>query len=279
MAGTVLILGAGAMARAMAHALAPCREVLVWARRREAAEALAESSGARAMEDLGEAAGLELEALLFCVSDGAISELAMRLAQAWPSASGGKLPVALHTSGFHGVEVLASLATLGIERGGLHPVVSIAGLSGDPAAVFEGVRFGVAGDPKALEVARELCAALGGVALEVPAAGRALYHAAAALLSGGTVALLAEAEATLAEAMPGADPAERAKLTRVLLDSTVRNLDAGPARRALTGPVARGDSAVVEGHLASFLASETPARAALYGELVAAMRRLIESES
>jgi len=286
MAGAILILGAGAMAKAMAAALVPLAsatnplfgEVILWARRSEAADELGRETGARAIEGLAEAATLELEAILFCVRDGAISDLAMRLAEAWPKTSRANLPVALHTSGYHGIEVLASLASLGIERGGLHPVVSIAGLASEAGAMFHRVRFGVAGDPEALDFARELCVALGGVPLEVPDEGRALYHAAAALLSGGTVALFAEAQAALGEAMPNAEPGELAELVRELLRSTVANLDVTPPASALTGPVARGDSAVVEGHLASFAASRTPERAALYQELVAAMRRLLETE-
>jgi predicted short-subunit dehydrogenase-like oxidoreductase (DUF2520 family) len=282
MAGALLLLGAGSVAEALAAALVPQAspthavfgDVLIWARRHGAAEELARRTGARALESLSDAVSLELEVIVFCVSDDAIDDVALHLAEAWPVTPRAKMPVALHTSGFHGIEVLASLASLGIERGGLHPVVSLAGLGTTGRVGFEGVRFGVSGDPDALEVARELALALGGVPLEVPHGGRALYHASAALLAGGVVALVAEAESALAEALPNVEPHERAALVRVLLASTVANLEATSPREALTGPVARGDVDVVAGHLACFEASATPQRAALYRELVRAMERL-----
>lgn len=287
MAGALLILGAGAMAEALAGALvaradpahALLGDVLIWARREEAAEAVAERTGARAITSLKESGTLDLEAVLFCVSDGAIADLALRLADSWSHVVRISSPVALHTSGFHGIEVLASLASLGLERGTLHPVVSVRGLSAVPAVAFEGVRFGVSGDPLALEMARDLAVALGGVPLTLPRGGRRLYHAAASLLSGGLVALFAEARAALREAMPDVEPDEIDALCRVLARSTLQNLESKTPESALTGPVARGDRAVVEGHLASFAASATPARAELYAELVAAMERLLRKES
>lgn len=280
MAGSVLILGAGAMAQAMARALtgvagpthAMIGDVLVWARRPAEAEALAQLVGARALGDLAEIGSLDLEAVLFCVSDGAIADMALRFAGAWSENAGGHAPIALHTSGYHGVEVLSSLAAFGFERGVLHPVASV---NREASNAFDGVHFGVSGDGEVLGFVHDLVFALGGVALDVPTESRPLYHAAAALLSGGMVALFAEAMSSMQAALPGATPQQLRSMCLVLAKTTVNNLETKPAKDALTGPVARGDRAVVEGHLNSFESGECPQRAALYRELVAAMERLL----
>ena len=84
------VIGSGAMARALAHALqeAPC-EVLLWAR---------DSSvlGSGACASLGDVAGADLA--LMAISDSGLDDLAGRLVEE------GCLPaVVLHTSGFHGL--------------------------------------------------------------------------------------------------------------------------------------------------------------------------------
>lgn len=286
MAGALLIIGAGAMAEALAAALAPraqsgtelFSEVLVWARRPEPREALAARHGLRALASLADLTAHELAAIVICVRDGAIADVANALADAWPAGAAAPRPVVMHTSGFHDVEVLAALAPLGFERAVLHPCVSISGLTGGAVAsgaAFEGVRFGLSGEGAARTFGSALAALLGGSALEVASDQRPLYHTAAALLSGGWVALFAEAEALFAEAMPGADPQELRQLALALATSTLDNLRAKPTAAALTGPVARGDDQVVAGHLAQLERSHLPERAALYTELVAAMRRLL----
>jgi len=276
--GPLLILGAGAMGRALAGALIArglASEVHIWSRRPEAARSLATAvAGVHVVEDLEQAP--DLDAALLAVKDAGLEEVAGALLTA-----GCAPPVVLHTSGYHDVEVLAALAGTSA-RGVLHPAAALRA-SGPPSThrgdVFEGVRFGVSGEAPALELARRLATGLGGIALEVAGAERPLYHAAAALLSNGWVALFAEADALLAEALPHATAAERHGLALALARSTLANLaDQAPEdglAGALTGPVARGDEAVVRGHLGALAASGEPERAALYEQLVAAMRRLV----
>ncbi|MCK6526220.1 DUF2520 domain-containing protein [Myxococcota bacterium] len=112
---------------------------------------------------------------------------------------------------------------------------------------------------------------LGCRAVEVPASGKALYHAAAVIASNLLVALEAVAVRTLDRA---GVPRERGlEMLLPLVRGTVENLSRNSPERALTGPVARGDAAVVAAHLAA-LAPGDPEAACLYRLLSAEALRI-----
>ena len=179
--------------------------------------------------------------LLIAVSDEAIRPVAEELAS--PSLAGG---IALHTCGAVGVEVLAPLAERGVSCGVLHPLQTI------PAAergveALRGIAYGVTAEGAAREWAAGIARLAGGRVLEVPAAARALYHAAAVTACNYVVALLDAAAGMLEAADIGREEGLRA--LRPMVESTVRNVfDAGP-EAALTGPIRRGDARTVERHL------------------------------
>jgi predicted short-subunit dehydrogenase-like oxidoreductase (DUF2520 family) len=290
MTGALLILGGGAMAEALAAALhtkaSPAEvlfdSVLIWTRRPEVSARLAERYGLTALVELSDVNDCSLQAIVLCVRDGAIAEVALQLANVWNPERFPKPPIALHTSGYHDVEVLSALVPFGIDRGVLHPCVSVGGLSASEVqtgAVFHDVRFGLSGEGAAYAYGVALAAWLGGAALRVDSARRPLYHAAAALLSCGWVAVFAEAEALLAEAMPDVPANELHALALALAKSTLANLATRTSAEALTGPVARGDDQVVRGHAHQLELSAVPERAVLYAELVAAMRRLLARDA
>ena len=87
-------------------------------------------------------------------------------------------------------------------------------------------------------------AAIGGQDFEIESAKKPLYHAAAVFCSNFTVVLQGVAQEAWRES---GVPAELlAPLTQALLQSSVANVaKLGPAE-ALTGPAARGDTAVVQ---------------------------------
>jgi predicted short-subunit dehydrogenase-like oxidoreductase (DUF2520 family) len=84
--------------------------------------------------------------------------------------------------------------------------------------------------------------------IEMTAAGKPLYHAAAVFSSNYVVALAAVAERLAREA--GAGDAAR-HLFGALLANTVRNLAQDDPAAALTGPIRRGDVGTVAAHLAA----------------------------
>ena len=110
----------------------------------------------------------------------------------------------------------------------------------------------------------EVVADLGGHAFTVADEDRTRYHAAAVIASNHLVALLGQVERVAPDGVP-------LEAFMALVRGTVDNVAAlGPAA-ALTGPVARGDWAPVERHLAALPEDERPA----YEVMVAQARRLV----
>lgn len=200
--------------------------------------------------------------ILITVPDGAVGEVAVRLASL-PLPSG--IPV-LHTSGVLGSAVLAPLRDRGVRVGSIHPLAAV---SGPDAGVdrLRGAWFAVEGDPEALRLAGLITTAASGRAITLPTEGKALYHAAAVIASNYVVTLLAVAERlALRAGLP--EPAARAALAE-LAAGAIANVAADGPVRALTGPIARGDSATVERHIAELSGSDLTLYSVLARETLA----------
>ena len=264
--GVVAVLGCGAVGRALAAALGEAgRSLVLWSRSPERAAELAallpDRARARTVDSPG-AALSEAEVALLCVSDEALRGFVDRCAAEGPVPTERSL--AIHTNGSLGLEVLAPLEALGWGVGRLHPLVALPpGGTPDPLA---GRWYATAARPGQHRALSDLVAALGG--FELPLAedeeAGARLHAAAALLSGGLVALM-DAALSLAGTAT-ADREAAAAALGGLLTSTAENLGRRGPRAALTGPLARGATTVVECHLAA-LDARDPEAGRLYREL------------
>jgi len=185
--------------------------------------------------------------------------------------------VVAHTSGRHGVAVLAPAAANGAVTMAVHPAMTFTGTARDLDRLT-GTRFGVTADPDNLDLADAFVHDLGGTSLHVAEHDRVLYHAALAHGANHLVTLVADARDLLTRAGV-ADPAGT---LRPLLQAALDNaLEEGSG--ALTGPVARGDAGTVAAHLRAIstvdpdsvdlyaaLARHTAARAVADGRLRAA---------
>ncbi len=236
----VAILGNGRAGSAFARALA-VRGVRVrtWSR--------------ASKRDLA-ATALGADLVLVCVRDDAIEDVARRLSR--EVARGRKAPVALHLSGYHGDGPLRALRAKGWPVGSIHPLVPLTGRAS--AADLEGAWFATSARGRAAAHASRLVRILGGKELRLRPgdARKHAWHLACALVANGAVALF---DAALERADPKAAPALAS-----MLGIVARKMEKGP-RAALTGPVARGESEVVAGHLA--LLRRAPEDAALYRQL------------
>jgi predicted short-subunit dehydrogenase-like oxidoreductase (DUF2520 family) len=152
--------------------------------------------------------------------------------------------IILHTSGALDRSVLKPLGRLGAATGSLHPMQTF---SGRNIPKLKGTTFAVEGDPRARQAARLIARSLGGIPIDVDRKNKPAYHASAILAAGHTLALVEAAT----QALIGVGfPRRRAlqtllPLTRQVLDNFER---LGP-RQSWTGPVARGDYAVVARHM------------------------------
>jgi predicted short-subunit dehydrogenase-like oxidoreductase (DUF2520 family) len=200
-----------------------------------------------------DAEGQRADAVLLCVPDGEIASAAAAIAPG---------PLVGHCSG---ASTLGPLSPH--EAFSLHPLMTVTA----DGAEFRGAGAAVAGSsPPALALARQLATALGMHAVEIADADRAAYHAAASIASNFLITLEAAAERLGATA--GADRAMFVPLVR----ATVENWARLGARRALTGPVARGDEETVARQRQA-IAERSPDLVALFDTLVDATRALAAS--
>jgi predicted short-subunit dehydrogenase-like oxidoreductase (DUF2520 family) len=171
--------------------------------------------------------------------------------------------IVVHTSGAHGVDVLAPAAEVGALPLALHPAMTFAGRPEDLQRITA-CSFAVTADPAddaAWSVGEALVVEIGADPVRVPQAARPLYHAALTHGANHLVTLVAECADLLRAA--GINPAERllGPLLSAALDNALRHGD-----RALTGPVARGDVGTLRTHL-RVLAETEPAALPAYRAL------------
>lgn len=171
--------------------------------------------------------------------DGAIASMALALAAAGHVRAGD---VVFHCSGAQPASVLAPLAASGAQLASVHPLKSFA----EPRAAvesFAGTWCTVEGDAAALALLRPLFEQLGARVAQIDPAGKTLYHAASVLVCNDLTALM-ESGLRAYEAA-GLDRKTAQAMMGPLVRETLDNVFALGTVRALTGPVARGDAAVV----------------------------------
>jgi predicted short-subunit dehydrogenase-like oxidoreductase (DUF2520 family) len=200
----------------------------------------------------GEPVPPDAEVVLLCVPDAQIAAAA----RAVPPG-----PLVGHCSGATGLDALG-----GREGFSLHPLMSVP--HGSPPGVLAGAGAAIdATSPRALAVAEALARALGTNPARVAPEDRVAYHAAAAMAANFLVAL--EAAAGQLAATAGVT---REQLAPLVLATARQWAELGP-QRALTGPIARGEEAVVAGHRAT-VAARSPELLALWDALADQTRRI-----
>lgn len=265
------VLGCGRVGRTLARLAQPSTGVALqdlWSRRLESAQGAQREAGqGRAVANATDLRPAEL--WLLAVPDGALADVAHTLATHWPDHDQAA-PVVFHASGFHPARLLQPLAERGACLASLHPVRSFADTA-LAASAFAGTLCGLEGDALACARLRVWLQALGAQPFDVDSAHKGLYHAAAVLANNGTVVLQALADEAWAAA--GVAAPVRAQLMQSLLHATVENvLRLGPAG-AITGPAARGDSAVVQAQ-SQQVGQWHPQAQAVYDALAPLARRL-----
>ncbi|MGZ8726416.1 MAG: Rossmann-like and DUF2520 domain-containing protein [Aeromicrobium sp.] len=181
------------------------------------------------------------EILILSVPDGSLILVAEELA-----ATGTVRPgqIVMHTSGRHGLEALAALTRLGARPIAFHPAMTFTGTDVD---LDRSCVFGLTAADGERALAEQLVADLGGTAMWVDEANRALYHAALAHGANHLVTLVSQSM----EMLRLAGAADPAAVLRPLLAAALDNsLTYGDA--ALTGPVVRGDITTIRAHVDAF---------------------------
>lgn len=278
-AGRIAVIGRGRVGLSLAAALSDAgRPVAVFGRRPGRPGFLEGYPDVRYRSDVPAEEGRDAPStLVFCVPDDALpdaaSDWARALAPGAPRTASGEEPpggetagVALHTSGVHGADVLASLRDAGRAVAAWHPLTALAAPRAD---AFRGVTFTVEGDGAAARRARGLAEAVGGRAMGLEPSAHARYHAAAVFASNHLVACLSVAARELAEATGGEGSLDD---LLPLARAAVENLSGTELAEGATGPIPRGDVGTVRRHLRAL----EPESAELYRRLARELLDVVE---
>ena len=175
---------------------------------------------------------------------------------------GGKTGVSagtavLHTSGAAEPELITRLGEYGLSGGTFHPLIPFANAEKVPD-LLKHAWIGIDGDDQARATSRRLAGHIGSRTLEIPAGGKALYHAAAVISSNFPVVLASLASDTLIAL--GIPERSAQQAVHGLMEAAVANLAETSPIEALTGPVVRGETDVLIRHLGA-LRRDADARA------------------
>jgi predicted short-subunit dehydrogenase-like oxidoreductase (DUF2520 family) len=236
-APTLFIVGWGRVGSAIALQAKGWRVVGSWSRTAAGAR-LAKAAGLRGAVWGPKPPAIDADVALLTVPDAAVGAMAARLAQA-----PGSLRVVAHTSGSLDLAPLEPLRKRGIEVGSLHPFCSIVG----PETALAGMTCAIDGSPAARKRLLALARALSLRPLSRPPRDRARYHLAASLLASSAGVLAGQGAELLRQA--GLSEAEARAALAAILHSVAGNLGRLGATGVLTGPIVRGDAAVVGRHL------------------------------
>jgi predicted short-subunit dehydrogenase-like oxidoreductase (DUF2520 family) len=195
--------------------------------------------------------------LLLAVPDDDLAGLVNGLAGAGVVREG---TLVAHTSGAHGIGVLAQLTDSGALPMALHPAMTFTGSEVDLQRLGTAC-FGVTTVDELRPAAEALVIEMGSEPVWISEELRPLYHVALAFGANNLVTLVAQAGDLLAQAGVEHPQQMLGPLLGAALDNALRRGD-----RALTGPVARGDAGTVSAHLTA-LAAAAPDAVPAYIEL------------
>lgn len=183
----------------------------------------------------------KVDILFVTTQDDAIGTVAANLAEHSLFREG---QLWVHCSGSLRAQVLKAKPDLPVKTLSLHPLQAFATVD-EALEILEGTHFGVEGEGE--EKGEEIVRALGGIPHRLNSEHKSLYHAGAVIASNYMVVLAALAERLFLGA--GIEPEEALESLLPLMSGTLHNLSKVKVPRALTGPIARGDTEVIQGHL------------------------------
>ncbi|GHD27987.1 Rossmann-like and DUF2520 domain-containing protein [Nocardiopsis kunsanensis] len=252
------VIGPGRVGSVLAQALGRAGHKVV------AAAAVSERSrsyveerlpGARLMEPAQVVEASDL--VLLTVPDDALADVAEGLAETGTDLRG---TILVHAGGAHGYGVLAPATVAGALPLALHPAMTFTGRDEDIDRLAD-CAFGVTAPEQLRPIAEALVVEMGAEPVWIAEDKRTLYHAALAGGANHLVTLVADS-AGLLQAAGVPEPGRMlAPMLSAALDNALRL-----GIHGLSGPVLRGDSGTVAGHIEQ-LRDNAPESVASYVEL------------
>lgn len=198
------------------------------------------------------------ELLLLAVGDKDLGEVARRVAGLLPPDA-----FVFHPSGSHTSEVFAPHS----RSFSLHPLRALP--APGETVEFAGTLFTFEGDASSRGIALDFVRAAGGRFEEITREAKIRYHAAAVFASNYVEALLEIARGLMRETGIAGDVREElATLARSAIDTWLRG--------DFTGPIARGDHAVVERHIEAL--HDDPETQQVYRLLAAELAKALQAK-
>lgn len=171
--------------------------------------------------------------------------------------------IVMHMSGAGGLNLLDSAGRAGAKTGSIHPLQTFSDVQ-SAIASLPGTVYGITIDPSLRDWSEKLVRAIGGMPFFIDDRNRALYHAAACMVSNYFVTLMYMAEEIYG--LLGLSDQEARHAFWPLLQGTLQNIEKKGSVPSLTGPIARGDLGTLEKHLQA-IGSDIPSLLSVYREL------------
>lgn len=266
---SIAIVGPGRLGSALSVALKRAGYTITevvshdGAHSRRTATSLAKTVGARARTPAD--ARLDADVIWLCVLDREIANVAVQLAPVtrWPK------KIAFHSSGALASDELDFLRRRGAAVASVHPLMTFVR---DSKPSLDGVPLALEGGTAAVRIARRIALDLNAQPFLIRKQDKVAYHAWGAFTSPLLIALLVTAEQVAGAA--GVNPNEARKKMLPILKQTIDNYGTLGAAAALSGPLVRGDTAIVTKHLA--VLKKIPEARKVYLTLARATLRYLE---
>ncbi len=251
-------IGAGTVGTALAVGLNSqgYSVVAVSSRTRVSADRLAEQVAGCYSQSSNQAVADAAEFIFITTPDGVIPQIASEVS--WrPGQS------VVHCSGADSTAVLEPARRAGANVGAFHPLQTFASLK-QAIENIPGSTFAVEAENPLLSVLKDMVDALEGQSIELKAADKVAYHAAAVIACNYMVTLVKLAT-DLWQTFGVPAPQATAALMP-LLKGTINNIEGMGIPQCLTGPVARADTGTLKKHLDA-LEKTAPAVLSAYREM------------
>jgi len=168
-----------------------------------------------------------------------------------------------HMSGAGGLDLLAPAARAGACVASIHPLQSFSSVD-SAIQNIPGSYFGVTAGPGAKKLSTTIVRDLQGIPIYITPAQKPLYHTAACVASNYLVSLMSVVESIYLSIGLSEKDARRAYLP--LVYGSLKNIEKQGCSKALTGPIARGDSGTIQKHIDA-MACHLPGYSSLYADL------------
>jgi predicted short-subunit dehydrogenase-like oxidoreductase (DUF2520 family) len=207
----------------------------------ERAAGMTNSSAYENIEDLSK----NSEIIFITTSDDEISKVCEDLVR---KNALKKSQILVHMSGASSSNILKRAKAKGCFIYSLHPLQSFADIS-KAIDDLENTMFSIEGDEERIKTIEDILKATGNKYFKLSSEQKSIYHAAACVISNYLVTLM-DYGLSLFEVI-GIDKEEGYRALYPLIEGTTKNIYSLGTEKALTGPIARGDTGTIKKHLNS----------------------------